>query len=57
MGGVDAFVAENAVNREVAGWSGVCGKFMKHVGGDGSCVGAENETEGFVFVPRVAVSY
>lgn len=57
MGGVNAFVTENTIDRKVAGWPGVGGKFMKHVGRDGGCVSAKNETERFVFIPRVAVPY
>ena len=57
VGGVDAFVAEDAVDGEVARGFGGRGELVEHVGRDGGGVGSEDEFEGFVFVVRVAVAY
>ncbi len=54
---VDGFVAEDSVDAEVAGGTGVEGEFVQHVGRDCGCVGAEDEAQGFLGGPGVAVAY
>ena len=56
VGGVDGFVAEDAVDGEVARWPRVDGEFVQHVGADGGRVGAEDEAEGFGVFEGVAVA-
>ena len=57
MCSVDAFVAEDAIDGEVARGTWVRGKFVKHVGGDGGGVCSEDEFERFVVIVGVAVAY
>ena len=57
MGSVDAFVAKDAIDGEVACWMWVCGEFVKHVGGNGGGVGSKHKFERFVLIERVAVAY
>ena len=57
MCGVDAFVAEDPIDREIARGTWVRSKFMKHVGGNGGGVRSEDEFERFVVIERVAVAY
>lgn len=56
MSGVDRFVAEDAVDGEVFCGSGLAGESVKDPGGQGGGVGAEAETQAFVFGPGVAVA-
>lgn len=57
MCSVDAFIAEDAIDREVARRTWVRGKFVKHVGGDCSGVCSEDEFERLIVIVGVAVSY
>ena len=56
VGGVDGFVAEDAVDGEVACGMGVLGKVVEHGGRDGGGVGAEEEAAGFGGGEGVAVA-
>ena len=57
MCSVDALVAEDAVDREVACGPGIGGEFMEHVGRDSRGVSAEDEFEGFVVIVGIAIAY
>lgn len=57
MCSVDAFVAEDSIDGEVARGMWVRGKFMKHISGNGGGVRSEDEFERFIFVVRVAIAY
>ena len=56
VGGVDALVAEDAVDGEVARRTRVGGEAVQHVYRGGGRVGAEDEPEGFLLAPGVAVA-
>ena len=56
MCSVDAFIAEDAIDGEVARGTRVRGKFVKHIGGDGGGVRSENEFERFTVIVGVAVA-
>lgn len=53
---VDGFIPEYTVDREVARGARVLGELVQHGGGDGGRVRAQNESEGFGFLPRVAIT-
>ncbi len=57
MGSIDAFVAEDAIDGEVACWMWVRGEFVKHVSGNGGGVGPKHKFERFSLIERVAVAY
>lgn len=57
VGCVDGFVAEDAVDGEVAGGAGVGGEAVEGPGGYRGGVRAEDEAEGFGGGPGVAVAY
>lgn len=57
MCGVDAFVAEDAVDGEVARGMWVRSQLVKHISGDGGGVRSEDEFERFIFIVRVAIAY
>lgn len=57
MCSVDAFVAEDAIDGEVARGTWVRSEFVEHVGGDGGGVRSEDKFETFVFIVGVAVAY
>ena len=56
VGGVYGFVAEDAVDGEVACRVGIVGEVVEHGGGDGGGVGAEKEAAGFGGGEGVAVA-
>jgi hypothetical protein len=56
MSGVDGFVAEDAVDGEVAAWAGVGCQTVEDVGGNGGCVGAQDQFSGFRVGVGVAVA-
>ena len=57
MCSVDAFVAEDAIDGEVARGTWVRSKLVKHIGGDGGGVSSEDEFERFIVIVRVAIAY
>ena len=56
MRGVDALVAEDAVDGEVARGARVGGQAVQHVDRGGGGVGAQDEAEGFFLAPGVPVA-
>ncbi len=57
MCSIDAFVAEDSIDREIACGAWVRSKFVKHIGGDGGGMSSENEFESLILIIRVAIAY